>query len=76
MYEFWYDYIKLEYRRNSKLCYMETDSFITHIKTPDVYEDITKSNYATKRPLPIEKNKNVIGLMKYELRGKNYDRTL
>ena len=40
MYGFWYDYIKPEYKCNAKLCYMDTDSFIIHIKTEDVYEDI------------------------------------
>ena len=40
MYEFWYDYIKQKYQQNSKLCYMDTDSFTIHIKTEDVYEDI------------------------------------
>ena len=40
MYEFWYDYIKLKYQDNGKLCYMDTDSFIIHIKTEDFYEDI------------------------------------
>ena len=35
MYEFWYDYIKLKYSDNVKLCYMDTDSFIMHIKTED-----------------------------------------
>ena len=40
MYGFWYDYIKPEYKCNRKLCYMDTDSFIIHIKTEDVYEDI------------------------------------
>ena len=28
MYEFWYDYIKPKYENNTKLCYMDTDSFI------------------------------------------------
>ena len=32
MYEFWYDYMKPKYRDNVKLCYMDTDSFIIHIK--------------------------------------------
>ena len=34
MYEFWYDYIILysKYRCNPKLCYIDTDSFIVHIK--------------------------------------------
>ena len=40
MYEFWYDYIKPKYQNNENLCYMDTDSFIIHIKTEDVYEDI------------------------------------
>ena len=31
MYEFWYDYIKPEYRDRVKLCYMDTDSFVIHI---------------------------------------------
>ena len=39
-YEFWYDYIKPKYGDNVKLCYMDTDSFIMHIKTEDFYEDI------------------------------------
>ena len=26
--------------QNEKICYMDTDSFIIHIKTEDVYEDI------------------------------------
>ena len=32
MHEFWYDYMKPKYRDNVKLCYMDTDSFIIHIK--------------------------------------------
>ena len=40
MYQFWYDYIKPKYRYNAKLCYMDTDRFIIHIKTKDAYEDI------------------------------------
>ena len=33
MYEFWYDYMKPKYGDNMKLCYMDTDSFLMHIKT-------------------------------------------
>ena len=40
MYEFWYDYMKPKYADNVKLCYMDTDSFIMHIKTEDFYKDI------------------------------------
>ena len=37
MYEFWYDYIKAKYQCNAELCYMNTDSYIIHIKTKDIY---------------------------------------
>ena len=78
MYEFWYDYIKPKYQQNAKVCYIETNSFIIHIKTEDVYGDIADdvekrfntSNYEVNRPLPTGKNKKVIGLMKEELGGK------
>ena len=40
MYEFWYDYMKLKYNDNVRLCYMDTDSFVMHIKTNDFYKDI------------------------------------
>ena len=40
MYELWYDYIKSKYCKNEKICYMDTDSFIMHIKIEDLNEDI------------------------------------
>ena len=33
IFEFWYDYVKSKYGENVKLCYMDTDSFIVHVKT-------------------------------------------
>ena len=33
IYEFWYRYIKPRYQNNAYLCYMDTDSFVTHIYT-------------------------------------------
>ena len=77
MYAFWYDYMKPKCGDNVKLCYMDTDSFIMHIKTEDFYKDIADdtekrfdtSNYDVNRPLPTGKNKKVIGLMKDELGG-------
>ena len=33
MYEFRHDYIKPKYGDSVKLCYMDTDGFIMHIKT-------------------------------------------
>ena len=35
MYEYWYDDMKPKYGDNIKLCYMDTDSFIMHVKTED-----------------------------------------
>ena len=62
--------------KTAKLCYMDTDSFIVHIKTEDFYweidNDVEKwfyiSNYDEndKRPLLIGKNKTVIVLVKDE----------
>ena len=40
MYEFSYDYIEPKYQDKAKLCYMDTDSFVVHIKTEDFYEGI------------------------------------
>ena len=40
IYEFWYDYMKPKYGDNVKLCYMDTDSFITHIKLKDFCKNI------------------------------------
>ena len=33
IYEFWYDYIKPKYQENLKLCYMDIDNLIIHVKT-------------------------------------------
>ena len=43
MYEFWYDYLKPKYNDNVRLCYMDTDSFVMHIKTNDFYKDIASN---------------------------------
>ena len=32
MYGFWYDYIKPKYQDKAKLCYVDTDSFVIHIR--------------------------------------------
>ena len=42
MYKFWYDYVKPKYGGNAKLCYMDTGSFIVHVKTCDIYKDIAE----------------------------------
>ena len=78
MHEFWYDYIKPKYQGNGKLCYMDTDCSLIHIKTEDFCKDIANdvgkgfdtSNYKINRPLPTGKNRKAIGLMKDELGEK------
>ena len=80
MYEFWYDYIKLKYGDKARLYYTDTDSLVIYDETEDFYKDIAgdvekwfdtsayNKNY--NRPLPIGKNKKVIGLFKDKLGGK------
>ena len=79
VYEFHYDYMKQKYSDNKlKLCYMDTNPLIYEIKTDNFSEDITnevESRFDTSgyrdndKPLPVGRNKMVIGLMKDELGG-------
>ena len=77
IYEFWYNQVKPKHDEKAKLCYMDTDSFIVYVKIDDIYKDIAEdvetrletTNYeleynSIERPLPEDKNKIVIGLMK------------
>ena len=74
MYEFWYDYVKPRYGEKTKLCYIDTDSFVVYRKTEDIYMDIAKdvvtrfdtSNCKLHRPFFTGKNKNFIGLIKMD----------
>ena len=60
--------MKPKYADNVKLYYMDTGSFIFHVKTEDFYKDIAEdvgkrfdtSNYECDRPLPRGKNLKVI----------------
>ena len=78
MYEFWYDYLKPKYNDKAKMCYINTDSFIVHIKTEDIYNDISEdietrfdtSNHNVNRLLLMRKSKKVLGLMKDGLGGR------
>ena len=69
MREFCYNYVNPKYDENTKLCYMETDSFIVYIKADDIYKDNAEdvgnrydnSNYELEcnfidKPLPKVKN--------------------
>ena len=77
MYEFWYDCLKPKYGDIVRLCYTDTDSVVIHVKTEDFYKDIAEDWFDTSkydkddnRPLPIGKNKKVIGKFKDELDGR------
>ena len=41
MYKFWYDYFKPKYIDRAKLCYIDTDSFITNTVTEKFFQDIS-----------------------------------
>ena len=64
MYEFWYDYVKPKYGKKTKLCYIDTDSFVIYIKADSIYKDIAENvktrldtlNYELDRPLLKGKN--------------------
>ena len=63
LHDCWYDYVKPNYGENSKPCYMDTFSFIIHVKTDDICKDIgediktsfVSSNFELDRLLPKEK---------------------
>ena len=86
MYEFWYNYIKPKYRDNTRLCCMDTDSFIIYIETEDLYKDIANdvnkwfdtSGYdkSHNRTLQMGINKKVLGMFKDELGRKIMTETL
>ena len=68
MEEFWYDYLKSKYCEKSILSYMDTDSFIGHLKSDDIYKDIAEdvamrfdtSNYELNRQLSKRKKRNSV----------------
>ena len=77
MYEFHYNYMIPKYGDRLKLCYMDTDSLVYHIKTEDFYADIADDvpakfdtpGYIPDRPPIVGLNKKVIGLIKDKLGG-------
>ena len=60
MYELQYDYVKTKSGQSTKLCHLDTDSFIVRVKTKDIYKGIGEdvettfntSNFVLDRPLP------------------------
>ena len=69
MYEYWYGCVKPNCGKEVKLCYMDIDSLIFHVKSEDTYADLVgnvkqrfdTSNYEVKRQLSIGKNKKRSG---------------
>ena len=75
MYDFYYNQLKEQYSC-CNLLYTDTDSFILHVETDDVYKDIKDnqsqydtSNYNNKHFLFSNENKKVLGKFKDELGG-------
>ena len=88
-YKFWCDYMKPEYKDKIviiyglfyyiKLLYMDTDSFIMHIHTEDIFKDMntivhewfdtSKYDKNLNRPIEHNVNKKVIGKFKDQLNG-------
>ena len=77
MYTFYYDVLKPKYRNNIKMVYTGTDSFVFHIKTNDIYEDLNTikkeldfSDYLKEYKCYDDKNQKVLGIFKDELKSK------
>jgi hypothetical protein len=79
MYEFHYDFILKKYGKKISLLYMDTDSFLHHIKTADFYQDIRMdpnespdeypfdtSDYPKNHPCYSKLNKKALGKFKDE----------
>ena len=78
IHEYLNDYTKPKYGDKTKLCYTDMNSLTVHVKSEDVYSELLRdvekifdaSSYEAERPLPIGKNKKVIGPINNELGGR------
>ena len=77
MYSFYYDVLKEKYNENVRLVYTDTDSFVIHTKTKDVYDDFNEikeqmdfSGYDKNHKCYDPTNKKVLGKFKDECDGK------
>ena len=72
MYDFHDRYIKPKYGDNAKLLFTDTDSLAYKVMTDDFFADISNdiyelfdtSNFVSGLPLPVGKNKKVVGMFK------------
>ena len=77
MYQFYYDVMKKKYDDKYKLLYTDTDSFIFHIETDDLYTDYDDmkehmdfSDYDRSHPCYDSTNNIVMGKLKDEHDGQ------
>ena len=78
MYQTYYKYLKPKFGDRLELLYTDTDSFILHIQSEDLYEEIkedVKEHYDTRKypknsPLFYEGNAFKLGCLKDECNGK------
>ena len=77
MYQFWYDHLKNKYNNKVELICSDTDSFIIHVETDDIYKDMLEdknlydfSEYPTDHPNYDITNKKVLMKYKDELKSK------
>ena len=76
MYKFYYDVLKPIYGGRIKLAYTDTDSFVIHIETEDLYKDLQHinsymdfSDYPKHHCNYDNTNKKVLGKFKDEMNG-------
>ncbi|XP_071153082.1 uncharacterized protein [Mytilus edulis] len=76
MYDFHYNHMKSLYGDKIRVCFSDTDSFLYHVETEDVYEDMHQyqdmydtSDYPPEHFLHDIENKKVIGKFKDETSG-------
>ena len=81
MYQYYYDVMKKKYDDKIKLLYTDTDSFISHVETEDLYKDFDDmkehmdfSGYDKSHPCYDNTNKNVLGKFKDEHYGQIFTR--
>ena len=77
MYKFYYDVMKPKYGDNIRMVYTDTDSFVFHTKTDDIYQDLKEINdemdfsgYDKNHKCYDATNKKVLGKFKDECEGK------
>ena len=77
MYRFYYDVMKPKYGDNIRMVYTDTDSFVFHTKTDDIYQDLKDINdemdfsgYDKNHKCYAATNKKVLGKFKDEREGK------